>query len=193
MYSKTAVILGNGESRKGIDYRKEYPDAVVYGCNGAYREDVDRLVCVDVYMQHLIYESGYCRYNVCYFNEWEPIDGIIVESIAQSIGLPIKQNEPTDMACVRGDSKNTYVTWLSEDKVVPIPDIEISSGSRELLLALETDEFDKVILLGFDGVGSDNIYKDTRGYENSIPLDHWVEERQNIMNQFKYVEVIERC
>ena len=190
--SKTAVILGNGESRKGIDYRKEYPNAVVYGCNGAYREDVDRLVCVDIYMQHLIYESGYCKDNICYFNQWEPIDGMVVESIAQSIGLPIKQNERTENACVRGTEKRTYITWVKEDKVVPISDIEISSGSRALLLALESGEFDKVVLIGFDGVGANNIYKDTHGYENSTPRDHWVEERQNIMNQFKYVEVIER-
>lgn len=190
--SKTAVILGNGESRKGIDYREEYPSAVVYGCNGAYREDVDRLVCVDIYMQHLIYESGYCKDNICYFNQWEPIDGMVVESIAQSIGLPVKQNEPTENACVRGTEKRTYITWVKEDKVVPIPDIEISSGSRALLLALESGEFDKVVLIGFDGVGANNIYKDTHGYENSIPRDHWVEERQNIMKQFKHIEVIER-
>lgn len=190
--SKTAVILGNGESRKGIDYRKEYPDAVVYGCNGAYREDVDRLVCVDVYMQHLIYESGYCKNNVCYFNEWDPIDAIVVESLIEYIGLPVIQNRPTDIACVRGDSKNTYVTWLSEDKIVPIPDIEISSGSRALLLALESDEFDKVVLLGFDGIGSDNIYKNTCGYENSYPLRHWENERKEIISKFDYIEVIEK-
>ena len=71
--NRTAVILGNGESRIGVDYRKEYPDAFVYGCNGAYREEPDALICTDVYMQHLIYKTGYCKDHLCYFSEWDPI------------------------------------------------------------------------------------------------------------------------
>ena len=46
MGKKTAIILGNGESRKGIDYRKEYPGVFVYGCNGAYKEKPDALVFI---------------------------------------------------------------------------------------------------------------------------------------------------
>lgn len=190
---KTAIILGNGESRQGVDYRKEYPDAVVYGCNGAYQEDVDRLVCVDIYMQHLIYESGYCKDNPCYFNQWDPLPKDVVKPIAQSMGLPVIANTGTQAACVRGTEKFVYVTWVEDtDMVNSIPDVEISSGSRALQLACESNEFDKIILLGFDGVGANNIYINTPGYENSQPRSIWVEERLNIMKQYEDIIFEER-
>lgn len=186
---KTAIILGNGDSRKDIDYRKLWPDAVVYGCNGAYREDVDRLVCVDVYMQHLIYESGYCIHNWCYFNQWDPLPKEVVKPIAQSFGLPIIANTGTNRACVRGTDKFVYVTWVEDyDEIRSIPDIEISSGSRALLLAAESGEYDKIILLGFDGITGSNIYINTSGYENSEPRSHWEQERKNIMDRFPDIE-----
>jgi len=187
--SKTAIILGNGDSRKDINYRKLWPDAVVYGCNGAYREDVDRLVCVDVYMQHLIYESGYCLDNECYFNQWDPLPKEVVNPIAQSMGLPIITNDHTNKACVRGTDNFVYVTWVQEkDFVNNITDIEISSGSRALLIACETGEYDKIILLGFDGMSGSNIYINTSGYENSQPRNHWEQERKNIMDRFPNIK-----
>ena len=65
------ILLGNGESRLGLDldYLKER--AIVWGCNAIYRDwTPDRLVSVDIEMSDEIYRSGYCFENVTYFREW---------------------------------------------------------------------------------------------------------------------------
>ena len=65
------ILLGNGESRLGLDldYLKER--TIVWGCNAIYRDwTPDRLVCVDIEMSAEVYRSGYCIENVTYFREW---------------------------------------------------------------------------------------------------------------------------
>jgi len=186
-----AIILGNGESRKGLDYRKEYPDAFVYGCNGAYKEYPDGLVCTDSYMQHIIYSSGYCKENTCYFSEWSPMPGEVARHIGESFGNPIIENTNTlynEFAQVAGSEKYTYITWTHvEDLVISIPEVKVSSGSRALMLACEKG-YDEIILCGFDGMGATNIYQKDKGYERSTPRAEWVKERQDIMNKYPNIE-----
>jgi len=188
---KQAIILGNGESRKGFDYRKEYPNAFVIGCNGAYKEKPDALVCVDNYMQHIIYSTGYCRENTCYFSEWSPMPVEVARQIGESLGNPIVENTNTlynDFAQVAGSEKFTYITWTHrKDLVISIPEVKVSSGSRALMIACELG-YEEIILCGFDGMGATNIYQNDRGYERSTPREEWIQERQNIMNKYKNIE-----
>ena len=68
------ILLGNGESRLGLDldYLKER--TIVWGCNAIYRDwTPDRLVCVDIEMSDEVYRSGYCFENVTYFREWSKL------------------------------------------------------------------------------------------------------------------------
>jgi len=184
---RTAVILGNGESRLGIDYRQKYPDAFVYGCNGAYKEKPDALVCVDVYMQHLIYKSGYCKENLCYFSEWETLPGDEGYFLAKQLGKQIIANDRgnRNLCVISGTQDYTYVTWVEDkDMVKPMEEMQISSGSRALLRACESGWFNKIILLGFDGMGAMNVYQHHEGYERSTPREEWVEERETIKQQF---------
>ena len=186
--NRTAVILGNGESRIGVDYRKEYPDAFVYGCNGAYREEPEALICTDVYMQHLIYKSGYCKDHLCYFSEWETLPGDEGYNLAKQLGKPVISNDREDrQTCVvSGSDEFTYVTWTDdEDMVKTMPEMQISSGSRALLRACESGWFNKIILLGFDGLGAENVYQNTEGYERSTPRAEWSRERNEIMSAHK--------
>ena len=181
--NKTCIILGNGESRIGVDYRKEYPDAFVYGCNGAYREEPDALICTDVYMQHLIYKSGYCKEHLCYFSEWDPIPEEVVDAyLKETFGQVIQNERTTKNAVVSGNEEFTYITWVEDkDMVKSMPEIQMSSGSRALLRACESGWFNKIVLLGFDGLGAENVYQNTEGYERSTPRVEWARERNEIM------------
>lgn len=185
-----AIILGNGESRKGFDYRKEYPNAFVIGCNGAYKEKPDILVCTDCYMEHIIYDTGYCIDNMCCFTEWDKLPEDIVEYMCESIGKPIVQNEKGNrtQAVISGSEKYTYVTWVEdEDRTISIKEVKVSSGSRALMIACELG-YEEIILCGFDGMGAINIYQNDKGYERSTPREEWVKERQDIMNKYPNIE-----
>lgn len=190
-----AIILGNGESRLGANYRENYPGAVVYGCNGAYKENPNILVCSDIYMQHLIYKTGYCSDNVCYFSEWAPVPSEAADHIISALnesGLPVVQNLRTTkyglsrtQAVISGSANANYVTWVDDkDMVKSMEQIEISSGSRALLHACESGCFKEIILLGFDGMNASNVYQNDEGYERSTPRNEWVQERQDIMDKF---------
>ena len=192
--NKTCIILGNGESRIGVDYRKEYPDAFVYGCNGAYREEPDALICTDVYMQHLIYKSGYCKEHLCYFSEWDPIPEEVVDAyLKETFGQVIQNERTTKNAVVSGNEEFTYITWVEDkDMVKSMPEIQMSSGSRALLRACESGWFNKIVLLGFDGLGAENVYQNTEGYERSTPRAEWARERNEIMAAHKDILFVQK-
>ncbi len=60
MTAKTAFVIGNGVSRKGIDLNLLKPHGTVYACNAVYREfNPDYLVAVDPKMVFEIDEAGY--------------------------------------------------------------------------------------------------------------------------------------
>ena len=72
----TALIYGNGESRKSWDTTKSYTGFITWGCNAAYRDcKVDNLVAIDYAMQQEIYKSGYAYNNECYFADWATLEG----------------------------------------------------------------------------------------------------------------------
>ena len=194
-----ALILGNGESRLGVNYREEYPGAFVYGCNGAYKESPDALICSDIYMQHIIYKTGYCKDNLCYFSEWAPVPSGAAEHIIMALkenGLPVIENRKDTtfgltrtQAVISGSVNANYVTWVDDkDMVKSIEQIEISSGSRALLTACESGQYKEIILLGFDGMNASNVYQNDEGYERSTPRNEWVQERQDIMDKFPNIK-----
>ena len=194
-----ALILGNGESRLGVNYREEYPGAFVYGCNGAYKESPDALICSDIYMQHIIYKTGYCKDNLCYFSEWAPVPSGAAEHIIMALkenGLPVIENAKDTtygltrtQAVISGSANTNYVTWVDDkDMVKSIEQIEVSSGSRALLTACESGQYKEIILLGFDGMNASNVYQNDEGYERSTPRNEWVQERQDIMDKFPNIK-----
>ena len=77
-------VLGNGESRKGIDLDALRTKGPVYGCNALYRDWApDALVCVDGGMMHEVYESGYALKNKCYFRSWSRLPGEMYDMIVE--------------------------------------------------------------------------------------------------------------
>ena len=55
----TAVCLGNGQSRQGLDLKKMKDYATVIGCNAIYRDFTpDILIALDSAMSHEIYRKA---------------------------------------------------------------------------------------------------------------------------------------
>ena len=67
--AKVAFVLGNGESRKGIDINELKEKGTVYACNGVYRtHQPDYLIAVDPKMVLEIAESDYVVHNKVWSN-----------------------------------------------------------------------------------------------------------------------------
>ena len=74
---KRVFVLGNGQSRVGIDLEKLREHGKIYGCNAIYRDfKTDVLVGVDQGVMHEMYHSGICEKIPTYFRNWSkvPID-----------------------------------------------------------------------------------------------------------------------
>ena len=79
---KNVFLIGNGESRKGLDLTKLKSKGRVYGCNAIYREFTpDVLISVDHGIMHEIYHSGYTINNECWFRDWTTVPEYMYESL----------------------------------------------------------------------------------------------------------------
>ena len=66
---KTAFVLGNGESRRGLKITELKERGTVFACNGVYRTDTpDYLIAVDPKMIFEICETGYQERNQVWSN-----------------------------------------------------------------------------------------------------------------------------
>ena len=145
-------VLGNGESRKGIDVDLIKAKGKVYGCNAMFREhELDGLIAVDPMLEHEIYQSGYAHKHPCYFRSWDdmPVDHyemMLEAQVSQMNKTPnirewkynqkghylsfvihgtsaIDTNRKTDRWKGEG-FENVYVTWLyGNDKITQLKDI----------------------------------------------------------------------
>ena len=94
----TAVCLGNGQSRQGLDLTKMKDYATVIGCNAIYRDGpnvVHNLVAVDYGMQQEIYDSGWCDENPEFgdihnvdFENWQPVPADIADLMFMGYDIP---------------------------------------------------------------------------------------------------------
>ena len=79
---KTVFCIGNGESRSPVDLIKLRPHGKIYGCNGLYRDFAPDVLCsVDGPMMHEIYQSGYADNNETWFRDWNPVPGMVYDSV----------------------------------------------------------------------------------------------------------------
>ena len=80
--TKTVFCIGNGQSRSPVDLIKLRPHGKIYGCNGLYRDFTPDVLCsVDGPMMHEIYQSGYADNNETWFRDWNPVPGMVYESV----------------------------------------------------------------------------------------------------------------
>ena len=80
--AKVVFCIGNGQTRSSVDLIKLRPHGKIYGCNGLYRDFTPDVLCtVDGPMMHEIYQSGYADNNETWFRDWNPVPGMVYDSI----------------------------------------------------------------------------------------------------------------
>ena len=80
--AKVVFCIGNGQTRSSIDLIKLRPHGKIYGCNGLYRDLTPDVLCsVDGPMMHEIYQSGYADNNETWFRDWNPVPGMVYDSV----------------------------------------------------------------------------------------------------------------
>ena len=80
--AKVVFCIGNGQTRSSVDLIKLRPHGKIYGCNGLYRDFAPDVLCsVDGPMMHEVYQSGYADNNETWFRDWNPIPGMVYDSV----------------------------------------------------------------------------------------------------------------
>ena len=115
-------LLGNGQSRLGLDldYLKER--TIVWGTNALYRDwTPDRFVSVDIEMSHEIYRSGYCKENITYFREWCRLP-------AEAYELVVIPSHITNVGASKFDDSADYSSYIHESPRLDGYDEFVMSG-----------------------------------------------------------------
>jgi len=118
---KRVFVIGNGESRAGIDLEQLRQYGKIYGCNSLYLDFTpDALIAVDDRMVHKIYWSGYPLKNQCYFRDWNPVPAeaydmlirpeLITDDGSELTPEMIHSNE-------KGDSKEFVIHGTHKDRM----------------------------------------------------------------------------
>ena len=167
--SKVAFVLGNGESRKGIQIEDLKKHGTVFACNGVYRNDrPDFLVAVDPKMVMEIGETDYVLHNKVYSNynvQYEKNKKILdhVQWFRPSLG------------------------WSSGPTALRLA---LDQGFTEVyILGFDYKGFDKdsKSLNKFN-----NLYKDTRNYKKSTDeatfYGNWMSQTKRCLQDFKDVK-----
>ena len=80
--AKVVFCIGNGQTRASVDLIKLRPHGKIYGCNGLYRDFTPDVLCsVDGPMMHEVYQSGYADNNETWFRDWNPVPGMVYDSV----------------------------------------------------------------------------------------------------------------
>ena len=189
---KQTFIIGNGESRKGLDLDSLREKGKIYGCNALYRDFTpDVLVVVDEAMMFEIVTSGYQKFHQCYFKNWNLLEEFYYEP---SIGAMKSEYDNVyeteeknshfaffgreksfdNKREVLQDVSNLHIIWSSkDDKILSLDDYinedtMMDSGQSASYLSCKIDEPTDVYLIGFDmGDGNgklNNVYKGTNTY-----------------------------
>jgi len=181
----TAVCLGNGQSRQGLDLKKMKDYATVIGCNAIYRDFTpDILVALDSRVSHQIYRNANLNDMKVYLGYWTPVPIFVAKEMMKTMAdkTDIVWNDSEEVVyhgadgvftLMKGHNLGiTYITGISkEDKIIDIePDVDgfaYSTGGRSVYLACELGA-KEVYIVGHDLYSNtdkvNNIYAGTKGY-----------------------------
>ena len=167
--SSIAFVLGNGESRRGIDINDLKQKGSVYACNGVYRTHQPHwLVAVDPKMMLEIAESDYVVHNKVYSNfnsQYNKVSKLLdhVTWSKPSLGW---SSGPTAlrMACDHGH-KEIYILGFDYEGH------QSEKGNRKMF---------------------NNIFKDTRNYKRSKDdatfYGNWMNQTKKCLQSYKDVK-----
>ena len=185
---RTAYIIGNGQSRTGLDLN--VLDGDVWGCNALFRDYTpDYLTIVDVSIMGECCESRYPKYNNCYFSgEWEdPLGFEEYNIIKGTMGVPVKEwIDPSHSKVTMHGKGNGNVGILEMQAIGIEDDYKISSvggpdddyllfenwfaGTTAAAMASLNHDYDNVVFVGFDSIWNydstkyNNIYAGSECY-----------------------------
>ena len=169
-----AVVIGNGESRTGVDLNELKSQATLIGCNAIHREfDVDHLVCCDQRMVREVVSNQNSKIQNIYTREKYYQDFRKIQKIKTIKRLPLIPYSPT----IKADEAEHW-----------------GSGPYAVLIAAE--KFDTVNLIGFDLYGNqhllNNVYKDSPNYlpktANAVDPAYWIHQLKRIFQHFPHVK-----
>jgi len=205
----TAVCLGNGQSRQGLDLNKMKDYATVIGCNAIYRDFTpDILVALDSRISHEIYRKANHNNMKIYLGYWTPVPIFVAkEQLKAWQGkTDIVWNDSEEavyhgadgvFTLTKGNNLGiTYITGVSkEDKIKSVePDVdgfEYATGSRSVYLACELGA-KEVYIVGHDLYSDtekvNNIYAGSKSYAEKDALaarpDNWIPQHKNTFDKF---------
>ena len=168
--SETAFVLGNGESRKGINIEDLKQKGTVFACNGVYRTDrPDYLIAVDPKMVLEIAETDYVINNSVHSNfiaQYNKHQRVLdhVKWFKPSLGW---SSGPTAlrMACEKG-FKDIYILGF---------DYQGHTDAKKA----NRHKFN-------------NLFKDTRNYKKSTDeatfYGNWLNQTKRCLQDFKDVQ-----
>ena len=157
------LVIGNGESRIGIDIEQLKLPTV--GCNAIFRDiKVDHLVCCDRRMVREALQNSNTEQSCIYTRQdWNEEFKVFPVPDLPYVG-ELRQDDPWH--------------W--------------GTGQFAILVALQTATTDLIHLIGFDLFGVEgyvnNVYKDTKSYDPSsksqVDPSYWIYQNQKIFENF---------
>ena len=187
----TAVCLGNGQARQGLDLTKMKDYATVIGCNAIYRDFTpDILVALDSRISHEIYRKANLKDMKVYLGYWTPVPIFVAKEMMKTMAdkTDIVWNDRDEVVYHGADGVFTltkghnlgitYVTGVSkEDEIIDIEpdvdDIAYATGSRSVHLACVLIAKEIYIVVHFlysDTDKVNNIYAGTDSYAEKDAL-----------------------
>jgi hypothetical protein len=164
-YSKTVVIVGNGESRSSLDLSNLKNTVTLIGCNAIHRDlAVDHLVCCD---QRMVKEAvanksiSHIYTRPRYFRDFHKI--------------------------LQKDAVNNLPDLPYEGTLKPDQPEHWGSGPYAMLLAAHL-KFKSVYMIGFDLYGKNrlvnNVYKNTNNYlpatKPAVDPAYWIYQGRKV-------------
>ena len=186
---KTAYIIGNGQSRIGLDL--DILGGDVWGCNALFRDYTpDYLTIVDVSIMGECAESAYPKYNQCYFSgEWtEPLHRDEEYPVIKStMDVPVREWIRPEHTHITMHGKGNGNVGILEMQAIGIEeDYKIKEvrgpeddpflfenffcGTTASAMASMTGKYDNIVYVGFDSIWNydintyNNVYAGTRCY-----------------------------
>ena len=184
----TAYIIGNGQSRIGLDL--ELLGGDIWGCNALFRDYTpDYLTIVDVSIMGECCKTKYPKYNKCYFSgEWDdPLGHEEYNMIKGTMGVPVKEwIDPSHSKVTMHGKGNGNIGILEMQAIGVENDYKISSvggpdddyhlfenwfaGTTAAAMASMNHDYSNVVFVGFDSIWNydttkyNNIYAGTECY-----------------------------